>query len=143
MRAMFRLLLLLGFFNLGVCLPRQYHFINENKTWSEAQRYCRENYVDLASINNTEEDLALTNITDIWNSRRAWIGLYDDLNSWKWSLDDDSFYKEGERSFRNWFIQMPRDWYGISLCVYVSYYDGVWWETSCSSMLRFMCFDGE
>ncbi|KAK3523962.1 hypothetical protein QTP70_017189, partial [Hemibagrus guttatus] len=131
------------FFSLGVCLPRQYQFINENKTWSEAQRYCRENYVDLASINNTEEDLALTNIIGIWKSRRAWIGLYDDLNSWKWSLDNDSFYKEGERSFRNWYIQKPNGWwYGMRLCVYLSYYDGVWRETSCSSMLPFICFDG-
>ncbi|XP_047655745.1 macrophage mannose receptor 1-like [Tachysurus fulvidraco] len=142
MRAMFRLLLLLGFFSLGVCLPRQYHFINENKTWSEAQRYCRENYVDLASINNTEEDLALTNITDIWNSRRTWIGLYDDLNSWKWSLDDDSFYTEGERSFRNWLIQKPRGWYAMIMCVCVSTYDGAWWEIPCSTMIHFMCFDG-
>ncbi|KAK3555257.1 hypothetical protein QTP86_014833 [Hemibagrus guttatus] len=96
-----------GFLSLAVCLPRQYQFINENKTWSEAQRYCRENYVDLAFINNTEEDLALANIIGIRKSRRTWIGLYDDLNSWKWSLDNDSFYKEGERSFRNWYIQKP------------------------------------
>ncbi|XP_047661516.1 macrophage mannose receptor 1-like [Tachysurus fulvidraco] len=142
MRAMFRLLLLLGFFSLGVCLPRQYQFINENKTWSEAQRYCRENYVDLASITNTEEDLAITNIIDIWNSRRTWIGLYDDLNSWKWSLDDDSFYKEGERSFRNWSIQKSIGWYEMSMCVYSSIFYGAWGETSCSNMFYFICFDG-
>ncbi|XP_058271529.1 macrophage mannose receptor 1-like [Hemibagrus wyckioides] len=139
---MFQLLLLLGFFSLGVCLPRQYHFINENKTWSEAQRYCRENYVDLASINNTEEELAVTDIIDIWNSNRTWIGLYDDLNSWKWSLDNESFYKGGERSFRNWYIQKPRNWNGNALCVYVSYYSAVWSETSCSGMHKFICFDG-
>ncbi|MCJ8741153.1 hypothetical protein PDJAM_G00067500, partial [Pangasius djambal] len=102
-----RLLVLFGFFSLGVCLPRQYHFINESKTWAEAQRYCRENYVDLASINTTQEQLALTDIVDIWDSKRTWIGLYDDLNSWRWSLDDDSFYKEGGRSFRNWYIIKP------------------------------------
>ncbi|MCI4386916.1 hypothetical protein PGIGA_G00068300, partial [Pangasianodon gigas] len=140
--AMFRLLLLLGFFSLGVCLPRQYHFINENKTWAEAQRYCRENYVDLASINNTEEELTITNMLDIWNSSQTWIGLYDDLSSWKWSLDDNSFYKEGERSFRNWYIQKPRNWNGNNLCVYLSSYSAVWWEYSCSSTLPFICFDG-
>ncbi|KAB5549239.1 hypothetical protein PHYPO_G00065120 [Pangasianodon hypophthalmus] len=139
---MFRLLLLIGFFSLGVCLPRQYHFINENKTWAEAQRYCRENYVDLASINNTEEELTITNMLDIWNSSQTWIGLYDDLSSWKWSLDDDSFYKEGERSFRNWFIQKPRNWNGNDLCVYFSSYSAVWWEYSCSWTLPFICFDG-
>ncbi|XP_053544002.1 macrophage mannose receptor 1 isoform X2 [Ictalurus punctatus] len=140
--AMLQLLLLFGFFSLGVCLPRQYHFINENKTWAEAQRYCRENYDDLASINNTEEELALTNIIDIWNNNRTWIGLYDDLKSWKWSLDDDSFFQEGERSFRNWYIQKPRNSNGNSLCVYLSGYSGVWYEASCSLRLPFICFDG-
>ncbi|XP_053504619.1 C-type mannose receptor 2-like isoform X2 [Ictalurus furcatus] len=139
---MLQLLLLFGFFSLGVCLPRQYHFINENKTWAEAQRYCRENYDDLASINNTEEELALTNITDIWNNNRTWIGLYDDLNSWKWSLDDDSFFQEGGRSFRNWYIQKPTNYNGNSLCVYLSGSSGVWYEASCSLTLPFICFDG-
>ncbi|XP_053505346.1 macrophage mannose receptor 1-like, partial [Ictalurus furcatus] len=139
---MLQLLLLFGFFSLGVCLHRQYHFINEKKTWAEAQRYCRENYDDLASINNTVEELALTNLVDIWNSRRTWIGLYDDLSSWKWSLDDDSFYKEGERSFRNWYIQKPMNRYGNSLCVYLSRHDGTWSEDSCSTTRLFICFDG-
>ncbi|KAF4077087.1 hypothetical protein AMELA_G00204120 [Ameiurus melas] len=130
-----------GFFSLGVCLPRQYHFINEKKTWAEAQRYCRENYDDLASINNTEEELALTNTIDIWNKNRTWIGLYDDLNSWKWSLDDDSFFKEGERSFRNWNIQKPKNWNGNSLCVYLSGYSSAWYEASCSWTRPFLCFD--
>ncbi|XP_053505078.1 macrophage mannose receptor 1-like [Ictalurus furcatus] len=139
---MLQLLLLFGFFSLGVCLPRQYYFINENKTWAEAQRYCRENYDDLAIINNTEEEQALTNIINIWNNNRTWIGLYDDLNSWKWSLDDDSFYQEGERSFRNWYIQKTRNWNGDSLYVYLLGYSGVWYEVSCSLKLPFICFDG-
>ncbi|XP_034167206.2 macrophage mannose receptor 1-like [Pangasianodon hypophthalmus] len=139
---MFHLLLLLGFFSLSVCLPRQYHFINESKTWDEAQRYCRENYVDLASINNTEEQLALTKIINIWNSGQTWIGLYNDLSSWKWSLGDDSFYKDGERNFRNWYIQKPSNWHGNNLCVYFSSYSAVWSEISCSWTLPFICFDG-
>ncbi|XP_047661865.1 macrophage mannose receptor 1-like [Tachysurus fulvidraco] len=112
MRAMFHLLLLLGFCTTGICSSRQFHLINENKTWAEAQRYCRENYVDLASIDNAKEELALINMTDIRNSTKTWLGLYDDLNSWKWSLDDDSFYKDGEKSFRNWYIVKPSNWNG-------------------------------
>ncbi|KAI5091455.1 C-type mannose receptor 2 isoform X2 [Silurus meridionalis] len=140
--AMFQLLLLMGFFNLGVCLPRQFHFINESKTWAAAQRYCRENYVDLATINNAEEELVVTNLIGTTDSKQTWIGLYDDLNSWKWSLDDDSFYNEGERSFRNWYIQKPRYWYENRLCVYLSDNDAVWVESSCSKTHPFICFDG-
>ncbi|XP_060791484.1 macrophage mannose receptor 1-like [Neoarius graeffei] len=166
---MFHLLLLLGFFSLAVCLPRQYHFINEKKTWAEAQRYCREKYTDLATIdtiedmssllntvtgsylgsawivNNNKESLAGDDIleTEIWNSRRSWIGLYNDLNSWKWSLNDDSFYKEGERSFRNWYIQKPMNWNENELCVTFVTYSELWTETSCSNMHPFICFDGK
>ncbi|KAB5549230.1 hypothetical protein PHYPO_G00065020 [Pangasianodon hypophthalmus] len=105
---MFHLSLLLGFCTTGVCLSRQYHFIKENKTWAEAQRYCRENYVDLASVDNAEEELALIKTVDIRKNSPIWLGLYDDVNSWKWSLDDDdAFYQEGERTFRNWYIQKP------------------------------------
>ncbi|XP_058271588.1 C-type mannose receptor 2-like [Hemibagrus wyckioides] len=133
---------LTGFFSLRFCLPRQYHFINENKTWSEAQRYCRENYVDLVSINNTEEDLALMNTIGIWKSNRTWIGLYDDLNSWKWSLDDDSFYQNEERDFRSWYKNKPRNWNGEDFCVFFAVYYAGWRVASCSTTLPFMCFDG-
>ncbi|GAA6072635.1 macrophage mannose receptor 1-like [Tachysurus ichikawai] len=139
---MFHLLLLLGLCTTGICSSRQYHFIKENKTWAEAQRYCRENYVDLASIDNAKEELALINMTDIRNSTKTWIGLYDDLNSWKWSLYDDSFYKDGEKSFRNWYIVKPSNWDGKSLCASMGAYNGVWQAMYCSATLQFICFDG-
>ncbi|PWA30258.1 hypothetical protein CCH79_00020257, partial [Gambusia affinis] len=35
-------------------------------------------------------------------SYRAWIGLYDDVDSWRWSMSDSGFYRTGEDSFRKW-----------------------------------------
>ncbi|KAI4895025.1 hypothetical protein NFI96_014382, partial [Prochilodus magdalenae] len=140
--AMFQLVLILGLCSLSTCLARQYHFVNESKTWAEAQRYCREHYVDLASIDNSEDTRAIKNIEGIKNSRSTWIGLYDDLNSWRWSLDNDNFYKGNERNFRNWYIQKPQSWGGDSNCVYFYSYEASWWTTSCSSTLPFICYDG-
>ncbi|KAI4895024.1 hypothetical protein NFI96_001398 [Prochilodus magdalenae] len=131
-----------GLCSLSTCLARQYHFVNESKTWAEAQRYCRAHYADLASIDNSEDTRAIKNIEGIKNSRSTWIGLYDDLNSWRWSLDDDNFYKGNERNFRNWYIQKPQNWGGNSLCVYFYSYNAVWWTASCSSAFPFICFDG-
>ncbi|XP_036419997.1 macrophage mannose receptor 1-like [Colossoma macropomum] len=139
---MFQLLLLLGFCTLGVCLPRQYHFVNDYKTWYEAQSYCREHYVDLASIDNAEEGLQLINLVDIRNSVPMWIGLYDDLNIWRWSLEDDDFYKGNERKFRNWYIQKPTNWHGNSLCAYYSTNYKTWHEAPCTVELPFVCYDG-
>ncbi|XP_072518023.1 C-type mannose receptor 2-like [Salminus brasiliensis] len=139
---MFQLLLLLGFCILDICLARQYHLVNENKTWAEAQRYCREHYVDLASIDSSEETLELVKIVDIRNSISTWIGLYDDLTSWRWSLDDHSFYKENGRNFRNWYIEKPMNWGGNRLCAYSSLYDGAWHESYCHLQFQFVCYDG-
>ena len=36
-------------------LPKQYHFVSERKTWADALTYCKQNYVDLASIHDSEE----------------------------------------------------------------------------------------
>ncbi|XP_036419993.1 macrophage mannose receptor 1-like [Colossoma macropomum] len=139
---MLHLLLLLGFCTLGVCLPRQYHFVNDYKTWYEAQSYCRELYVDLASIDSLEEGLQLISLVNIRNIIPAWIGLYDDLNIWRWSLEDDDFYKGNEGKFRNWYIEKPTNRYGNHLCALYSTTDMTWAELSCSSEFPFICYDG-
>lgn len=127
----------------GSLCNHRYHFIAENKTWSEAQSYCRVNYTDLATINNMKDMEKLLDMIHDTYSGLAWIGLYDDLASWKWSLDDDSFYMEAERSFRNWFVYKQRNWFGNSLCAYFSGFDTIWWGASCYSSMAFVCFDGE
>ncbi|XP_060746351.1 C-type mannose receptor 2-like [Tachysurus vachellii] len=119
----------------------QYHFVNENKTWIEAQRYCRENYTDLATIDNMEEMNTLLNTVNGSYSGLAWIGLYGDENSWRWSLDDDAFYQEGERDFRGWPHQ-PDNYFGNEMCVYIRS-DGTWSDGACRSYLTFICYDGK
>ena len=109
----------------------QYHFVNESKSWTEAQRYCRENYTDLATIDNMEEMNRLINTVNGSYSGLAWIGLYDDLDSWRWSLDDESFYKEGERDFRGWYRE-PDNSNGRELCVYIHSY-GTWFDGQCET----------
>uniref|UniRef100_A0A671QJ77 C-type lectin domain-containing protein n=1 Tax=Sinocyclocheilus anshuiensis TaxID=1608454 RepID=A0A671QJ77_9TELE len=118
---------------------RQYHFLSENMTWTEAQRYCRQNYTDLATIDNMEEMKRLIKTVRGTFYGSAWIGLYDDLNNWIWPLDNAAI----ERGFKSWFIQQPRNSGGQSLCVYMSYYQGTWGENFCMQTLPFVCYDGE
>ncbi|KAK3524254.1 hypothetical protein QTP70_025867, partial [Hemibagrus guttatus] len=117
----------------------QYHFVNENKTWTEAQRYCRENYTDLATVDTMEEMNTLLNTVNSSYSGLAWIGLYGDENSWRWSLNDDAFYQEGERDFRGWEHQ-PDNHNGNELCVYIRS-DGEWSDGDCRAHLTFVCYD--
>ncbi|XP_043077469.1 C-type mannose receptor 2-like isoform X2 [Puntigrus tetrazona] len=119
---------------------RQYHFVNESKSWTEAQTYCRQNYTDLATIDNMEEMNRLINTVNGRYNGSAWIGLYDDINSWRWSLENNDFYQEGERDFRNWYHE-PDNYGGNQLCVYMNY-NGKWYDISCDSMVPFVCYDG-
>ncbi|KAL0163003.1 hypothetical protein M9458_042399, partial [Cirrhinus mrigala] len=92
-----------------------YVFVNESKTWAEAQRYCREKYTDLATIENEQQTVQLMNTVNDASIDLAWIGLYDDLESWKWTLGDSDFFSVGEKNFRNWYNQGPGNYGGQNL----------------------------
>uniref|UniRef100_A0A3B5Q6R5 C-type lectin domain-containing protein n=1 Tax=Xiphophorus maculatus TaxID=8083 RepID=A0A3B5Q6R5_XIPMA len=86
-----------------------YIIVDELKTWTEAQRYCRENHKDLATITNMEDvrmlnDLATGRTSMSWKMTRAWIGLHEDVNSWRWSMSD-----QYQNQFRNWAAGQPNN----------------------------------
>ncbi|XP_045063890.1 macrophage mannose receptor 1-like [Coregonus clupeaformis] len=92
-QSLFLILVFSGLSILPSCLPHQFHFVNMNKTWTEAQRICRQNYTDLATIDDTADMEKLNNTVAASWSGSAWIGLY--TNSWRWSLVDRELEGEG------------------------------------------------
>ncbi|XP_073792207.1 C-type mannose receptor 2 [Danio rerio] len=118
---------------------RQYYFVSESMNWTEAQRFCRLSYTDLATINNMEEMNRLINTVNGSYNGSAWIGLYDDVNSWRWSLEDNDFYQEGERDYRNWYHE-PNNMGGKELCVYMQH-SGYWFDTPCDNYYPFVCYN--
>ncbi|XP_071395465.1 P-selectin-like [Centroberyx affinis] len=107
----FVIMVLSGLCALPSCFPRQYHIIEEPKTWTEAQRYCREKFTDLATVDNQEDVAKLNEILGRHYEGSVWIGLYDDINSWRWSLEKKSYYGEGEAEFRMWASNEPDNFY--------------------------------
>ncbi|KAK6470010.1 macrophage mannose receptor 1-like isoform X1, partial [Huso huso] len=85
--------LLFFFFFLALCAVasghfRKYHFVEDRKSWFDAQSYCRENHTDLATIESQEEADNLSKTRDN-GKNEAWIGLYRDVKkNWQWSNSD-------------------------------------------------------
>ncbi|MBN3289779.1 PLA2R phospholipase, partial [Polypterus senegalus] len=76
-------------------MNRSYFWINEMKTWSSAQDYCRLNYKDLVSIRNESENQKIMKTAQGGN---FWIGLFN--NQWKWSDGGNSTFQNWDQNFQ-------------------------------------------
>ncbi|XP_051722535.1 macrophage mannose receptor 1 isoform X2 [Ctenopharyngodon idella] len=118
-------------------ISHQYHFINIRKKWTEAQRFCRENYTDLATVNNAEEMNSLfRTISDV--SYDVYIGLYrSEVFRWHWTLPDSS----NVEPFQNWKDKQP-DQNNNHGCAAMNN-NGEWFSDSCDSKRPFVCFNAK
>uniref|UniRef100_A0A4W5RYD2 C-type lectin domain-containing protein n=1 Tax=Hucho hucho TaxID=62062 RepID=A0A4W5RYD2_9TELE len=122
-----------GLFSTGLSilpsyLPHQFHFVNMDKNWTEAQSICRLNYTDLATIDDMADMRKLSNTV----SATAWIGLY--LSRWRWTLGDRELEGEGF-----WASGQPNN-ENKELCVRMSQ-DGLWRDDNCDKDWYFVCYD--
>uniref|UniRef100_A0A3Q2CT41 C-type lectin domain-containing protein n=1 Tax=Cyprinodon variegatus TaxID=28743 RepID=A0A3Q2CT41_CYPVA len=60
----------------GSNLDPDFVYVNTAMTWSDAQMYCRENFLDLATIKNDVENQQVQSLTN----ELTWIGLYREPN---------------------------------------------------------------
>ncbi|TNN32985.1 Aggrecan core protein [Liparis tanakae] len=118
---------------------RRYFVVNELKTRTEAQRHCRENYKDLATIRDPDDLETLKTLKATFHSR-AWIGLHFYSDNWKWSLSNTSLYKPGEMEFRRWKSGQPNHYIYGKRCVYM-HSNGEWYDYTCEVALWSACFD--
>lgn len=117
----------------GVVLGRStvYHFINQKMNWTNAQSYCRENFSDLATISDEEDnEKAFLLRTD--KSANVWIGLHKSNGSKVvWSNGDNSSFTywdvgEGNTSSENCVEQTTKR---------------TWNDKPCHKKLFFICHE--
>uniref|UniRef100_UPI003AAF1552 L-selectin-like n=1 Tax=Centroberyx gerrardi TaxID=166262 RepID=UPI003AAF1552 len=133
-----------GWHTFSTCLPRQYHYVAEPKTWTEAQSYCREKYTDLATIDNMEEMNQLINTVQPFNDNLGvWIGLHRVID-WRWSFSNASYYPEGGADYRNWNTASNRPDHSGNRqsCVEIGSFEGKWWDDDCTTSYPFICYKG-
>ncbi|XP_042368310.1 macrophage mannose receptor 1-like [Plectropomus leopardus] len=117
------------------CLPREYHYIADLKTWTEARAYCRKTYTDLATIENSED---LTQFTATAASE-SWIGLYNNI-IWEWS---DGYTGTGE-GYKNWQNRNDNEPDFVDydqFCVLMGPAGG-FWDDGCTLTYPFICYRG-
>uniref|UniRef100_A0A8C6LES2 C-type lectin domain-containing protein n=1 Tax=Nothobranchius furzeri TaxID=105023 RepID=A0A8C6LES2_NOTFU len=112
---------------------RRYVVVQQTKTWSDAQSYCRSKYTDLATM-DTMVDVNQMIADAAGFIGTVWIGLSDKGFNWMWS-------KPGGVEPLTYFPQVkpsnPRNMW--ELCG--AQLKGSWWDVLCNQELPFVCYD--
>ncbi|XP_062372260.1 C-type mannose receptor 2-like [Sardina pilchardus] len=114
-----------------------YVLVTEEKNWTDAQRYCRENHTDLASVRNQEENNKIQKVLndhEVTGNRYFWIGLFR-ANWSEWSDGSSS-------SFRYWNTGEPNNGNMKVFCVETrKAIGGRWNDADCSCLKSFICYE--
>ncbi|XP_046699397.1 putative C-type lectin domain family 20 member A [Silurus meridionalis] len=115
--------------------PHKYYLVMTQMTWSDAQNYCKQTYVDIAVVASAQDWLRLAAVaTTNLMTAPAWIGMYNNVNSWRWSYSNLPLTST---SFTNWGSPPSGD---DKACVSIDT-GGSWLDSSCSSLKPFICYD--
>ncbi len=101
------------------------------KTWTEAQRYCREKYTDLATADDMNDMNELNELKKSLNDGRVWIGLKNTgRDEWHWSSGEPALDL-------NWAPGQPDG----SYCAMMT--NGKFEDLPCSYTRYFICNNSE
>uniref|UniRef100_A0A672YE70 C-type lectin domain-containing protein n=1 Tax=Sphaeramia orbicularis TaxID=375764 RepID=A0A672YE70_9TELE len=128
------------------CLFSEYYYVNLKKTWVKAQKFCRKMYSDLASFESMDNITSLNRPNLV--SSLTWIGMSDDLDTWKevmgnestswrWSSTDET----SKTGYSKWFLGQPDSFLG-EFCGAIDH-NGLWGDWDCDTVSHFICYDGK
>lgn len=107
---------------------RPYVVLNKMRYWLKAQNYCRQEFIDLASVKSKSENQQVKNQLQNSLYPEAWIGLHRE--PWSWSDGSSS-------SFRQWRSNEPNNENNAQQCAAVQ--GDVWVDWNCNATFNFIC----
>uniref|UniRef100_A0A8C6M691 C-type lectin domain-containing protein n=1 Tax=Nothobranchius furzeri TaxID=105023 RepID=A0A8C6M691_NOTFU len=113
-----------------------YFFIDQSLNWTEAQTYCRQKHVDLATTENATELTRLVNTLSFAGyTSDVWIGLFNEV-TWKWSDGSGAEYVHWDTS------DYEPDFYAAFQFCVASGINGRWRDEYCGNKYSFICYNG-
>ncbi|KAI5106798.1 C-type mannose receptor 2, partial [Silurus meridionalis] len=111
---------------------RKYFYFSSKLTWFAAQKYCRQNYTDLATVTSDDENQRVMRTVPS-NFAYVFIGFNrtsQGSNTWQWS-DGEQFI------FFAWKSGEPNNYMGNEGCGSITAYG--WNDSPCSNLFPFLC----
>ncbi|XP_063435674.1 uncharacterized protein LOC134716592 [Mytilus trossulus] len=118
--------------DMSLLEPRRYVLYNISLSWSEAEKYCKDNGGHLAKLDGPS-NIPETGYQSIVNMNELfWIGLRRTENiGWHW-------YNNTDLEWSN-FKYKPNEFDYIKVCGAVSLSSGWWYNEVCDEKKRFLC----
>ncbi|KAI5606714.1 secretory phospholipase A2 receptor-like isoform X1 [Silurus asotus] len=135
MKSLYLLLLLSGSIPFVLQVRLKYYLIQQGRNWSDAQAYCKAKHTDLAIVENNDHMVTL--LSEAQKNQlasSAWLGLYNDIHSWRWS-----FKNKPLGSTNMWLKGEPNNAGGHQECIVIFPYG--WVDRDCTTKYSFICFD--
>ncbi|XP_043117652.1 C-type lectin mannose-binding isoform-like [Puntigrus tetrazona] len=128
--------------------------------WMSAQKYCRQRYSDLATVDDQADHDQLLKMGKFWLVlyRTTGNGVFvcSSVNSYVFYLVTKTMswtqaqtwlcswvFSDGSKSlFSSWQSSQPNNADGIQYCVYTTV-NGYWNDWDCSDKLPFMCYESK
>ncbi|KAK7171291.1 hypothetical protein R3I94_001283 [Phoxinus phoxinus] len=133
LRRILVLVLLLGLLSKAWSDPYHFVLIEEMKTWPEAQSFCRENHLDLATVQSDGDRQKLKKAADAVDfDSFAWIGFYNGVLTWRWSYQNEVI------SYEQWESREPDTSRTHEACAFL-YASGKWGYITCTAEKHFFC----
>uniref|UniRef100_A0A8B9KVR9 C-type lectin domain-containing protein n=1 Tax=Astyanax mexicanus TaxID=7994 RepID=A0A8B9KVR9_ASTMX len=112
---------------------RYYYLVTEPKTWVQAQSYCRQQYTDLATVDNMAEMQQLKGLIPPGFSDSIWIGLKTgSVKHWGWSSGEVLQYAK-------WSPGQPDNENLEGICGGM-YKSGGFVDMFCTNKYQFVCY---